>query len=190
MARKNLNCEVILSSAIDAVRENGYDNFSIRDLAARLDCKPASLYNHISGFEELKGKMAIFVANELKNTISSSIEGKAGDEAFFAAVRAYRTFAIENHNLYSVFISIPSIKNQTVDHAGFDSFTPLLNIINGYNLSPGDKLNYIRALRSVMHGFIELTANGFMQKGDISRDQSYEAIMTKYLEILKQKGNM
>ncbi len=188
MAKKNLNSEIILKAAIEAVEEKGYAEFSLRDIAARLDCKPSSLYNHIKGFDDIKAMMAIYVADKLHTALSNAVEGKERDEAFLCGVRTYREFALENHELYKVFISIPSINDERVDKAGFDSFHPLWTVIEGYSLQKEDALHFVRALRSVMHGFIELTANGFMQKGSVTRDESYDVIIRSYLEILKKKG--
>lgn len=190
MPKKNLNREIVLKAAIDAVVEKGYSEFSLRDLAARLNCKPASLYNHVKGLDDIKAMMAIYVSDKLRLSLSHAVDGKEADEAFLCGAMAYRKFALENHELYKVFISIPSIKDERVDKAGFDSFHPMWQVIDRYSLPKDDALHFVRALRSVMHGFIELTANGFMQKGSLTRDESYEVIIHSYLGILKKKASI
>lgn len=47
MIKKGLSSEIIYKAATNLVIERGYDNFSLRELAARLDVKPASLYSHV-----------------------------------------------------------------------------------------------------------------------------------------------
>lgn len=188
MLKKNLSREAILTAAIDAVTETGYEQFSLRDLAIRLGCKAASLYNHINGIDDIKAMLAVYVANKLRDELTMAVEDRISDEAFLSAARTYRKFALENHELYKVFISIPSIRDERVDKAAFDSFHPLWKVVSEYSLSKEDTLHFVRSLRSVMHGFIELTANGFMQKGSVSQDESYEVIIKSYLEVLKSKS--
>ena len=132
--------------------------------------------------------LAVYVANKLRDELTMAVEDRISDEAFLSAARTYRKFALENHELYKVFISIPSIRDERVDKAAFDSFHPLWKVVSEYSLSKEDTLHFVRSLRSVMHGFIELTANGFMQKGSVSQDESYEVIIKSYLEVLKSKS--
>ena len=53
MPRKGISRTDIMNMALELVIEKGYENFSVRELAAKLDIKPASLYNHIDGIEEI-----------------------------------------------------------------------------------------------------------------------------------------
>ena len=188
MIKKNLNEKVILKAAIELVQEKGYDNFSMRELAQRLDCKAASLYNHISGLDEINAMLSIYVSYRIKAVLLSAVEGLNEDDAFIAAATAYRDFALSNYEFYKIFIGSPSLHNGEVRNAAIESFSPIKKVIDCYKLSEGDCLNFIRALRSFMHGFIELSANGFMQSPEYSKDRSYEMILKQYLLILRLRG--
>ena len=189
MAKRGLDSGQIFDEAEKLVTEKGYDNFSVRELASRLGVKPASLYNHINGLEEINVEIALRSASKMGTAIQNAVAGKSPDEAFIDGTRAYRKFAIENPELYKAFVRRPLLNDETALRAGFQSFSPLRDIVMSYGLNEKDSLNYIRGLRSVMHGFIELTNNGFMQRGDISQDESYDEIMANYLAALKSKSS-
>lgn len=188
MAKKNITDKMILQAAIDLVNEKGYENFSLREVAKRLGCQAPSLYNHIKDFDELKAMLSIYVSKRILTVLQDAVEGKNDDDAFVAAALAYRQFAVDNYQFYKIFVYSPELQNSEVKQAGIDSFEPFKKIIDLYGLSKDDTIHFLRALRSFMHGFIELTVNGFMQKPDYPKDKSYIIIIKNYLSILKLKG--
>ena len=50
---KGLTREKIVSAAIEILRRNGRENFSLRVLAESLEVKAASLYKHFENMDEL-----------------------------------------------------------------------------------------------------------------------------------------
>lgn len=185
MAQRGLNNELIMKAALKLVEEKGYDNFSLRELAARLEVKPASLYNHIYGIEEINTAVAVKAADMLNRTLAEAIEGKAGDEAFLDAARAYRSFAVENPEIYKALIRMPASDDEYIVKVAFASFEPLRTVIRSYGAERVATLYFSRAFRSAMHGFVELTANGFMQRDTTTRDETYEWMIHGFLNTLK-----
>ena len=59
MPKKGLNRELIIDTALQLVEQGGTDACSMRELALRLDVKAASLYNHISGMDDLMGHVGL-----------------------------------------------------------------------------------------------------------------------------------
>lgn len=209
MSRRGITYSEIMEKAQELVEEVGYGQFSLRELAAKLGVKPASLYNHIDGVEEINTSVAIEVAKRLNRTLDMAIKealncegntdckgstGKGGigngdtgkDRAFMAAAYAYRDFAEKNSQLYEALINMPRSDNDKILSAAFYSFEPMRELIKSYGLGDRETINFIRGLRSVMHGFVELCNSGFMLKGNVSRDESYEAIIRQYLKVLKE----
>ncbi|MEO9954069.1 TetR/AcrR family transcriptional regulator [Nonlabens sp.] len=54
----------ILKTAAQLFKERGYSAVTMRDLAAAMDMKAASLYNHISGKQEILATLILEVAHE------------------------------------------------------------------------------------------------------------------------------
>lgn len=53
MPRQGLNTETVIKTAAILVEENGCENLTLHKLADQLNIKPASLYTHIKGIDEL-----------------------------------------------------------------------------------------------------------------------------------------
>ncbi len=56
--------EEIIKAAAALFREKGYNAVSMRDIAAEMDMKASSLYNHISGKQEILAAIILEVASE------------------------------------------------------------------------------------------------------------------------------
>ncbi len=73
--------EQILNTAAQLFKERGYSAVTMRDLATAMDMKAASLYNHISGKQEILSSLILKVANEFTNGMDRI---KVNDDSAFA----------------------------------------------------------------------------------------------------------
>jgi AcrR family transcriptional regulator len=69
MPQKGLTIDMITKSAAKLIEEKGYDQFSLRELATRLDVKAASLYNHVSGIKEISTAVGLFAIGQLNRVL-------------------------------------------------------------------------------------------------------------------------
>ncbi len=191
MSKKGLNPEVILNAAVTLVEEEGYDNLSLRMLAARLGVKPSSLYNHIEGAEQLNLDVAVYAAEQLNEVLAEAIRlneirtYEERDAAFIAGVNAFRQYATEHRQLYRAISHLPYINENKFSQVSRDSFRPIRRLVNSYNKDHMQTLHYCRALRSFIHGYADLTATGFFRYASPTQEESYDFIVLKYLELLK-----
>lgn len=185
MAQKGLSSAHIMEEAVKLVEEKGYDRFSLRELAARLEVRPASLYNHVDGIGEINTAVAMKAADMLNRALADAVGDRERDEAFLAAARAYRSFADGNPEVYKALIRMPASGDADIRRAAFASFEPLRAVIKSYGAAERETTHFLRALRSAMHGFVELTSNGFMQRDAVPREETYELLIHGYLNVLK-----
>lgn len=185
MAHKGLNRDVIVDEGCRLVEEKGIEAFSMRELAARLNVRPAALYNHVENQNALLQEMALRTAEQLRTLLAESMEGKSPDEAFLAGARAYRRFAAEHPYGYQTLIRMPGSDDESLIRASFASFAPLRELIRSYGAGEPATLHFLRCFRAAIHGFAELTANGFMMRGPATRDETYELMIRAYLDQLK-----
>lgn len=186
MAKKGLNHEAIIDAAVKLIEEKGYDNFSLRELAGRLGVQPASLYNHISGINELYTAVALRASEILHAILTDATEGKAPDPAFVNGIYAYRTFTEERPELYKALINMPSPDDEQVRMASFHSFEPLRKVVRSYGLKGKDPTHFTRMLRSFIHGFVELKGNGFMYWSPVSAEETFDFAIHQFLTYLKE----
>lgn len=64
-ARRQLTRDRVVRKALEVLNEEGFDGLTMRRLAERLGIKAASLYNHVSGKDELLALMADAICAEI-----------------------------------------------------------------------------------------------------------------------------
>lgn len=183
--KKGLNRQLLVAEAVRMVEEKGYSSFSLRDLAAGLGVKPASLYNHIKGIEDINLGIMETVSTRLINRLNVAIEGKNPDAAFIDSAVAYRAFAEENRNLYDAFVTIPKTNRAPYLEVAFGSFAPIRQLIHTYSHTREDLITLEITLVSFLHGNIEMTAGVGVGGMSVNDDLMFLRIIHGFLNILK-----
>lgn len=186
--RKGINREVILSESEKMIIKSGFESFSMRALSERLGIKAASLYNHISGIDEIYEALAEKAAEMMNKELARAVKGKSPDRAFIDGALAYRRFAEKNRNMFLLLTNERAHKAKNPAMLGRYGFMPLIEVIKSYGISREDFLHFIRSFRAFIHGFAEITHNGFMQKGPASKEETYLVAVNEFLRILKSRG--
>ena len=69
MAKRGLDKVSVIAAAAELANENGLDGLSLKDLAKHLDIRSPSLYNHISGLDELKREIMLYGWEQLGDAL-------------------------------------------------------------------------------------------------------------------------
>lgn len=173
MARKGLTKEVIAEAALALIEEKGLAEFSLRTLAASLEVQVSSLYNHISGQNELLTEVGIRAVDLLTSLEEKAIAGKEMDEALFALADAYRLFAKDHPELYRIIMGVHVLHLSVLEKEIKRIVAPILTVLTGYELPIERQMHYQRILRSVMHGFYSHESTGGFTYTEIDRETSY-----------------
>ena len=184
MARKGLSKEKVIEAATEFIEEKGYKEFSIRELAVRLNIKAASLYNYIENMDELNRYVALKAIAELKNMQEQAAAGKERDDKLYALAVAYRDFAHKRPQLYKVIMQLPYMEAQKLLDNGADIIAPLMAVLNMYQITEIEKMQYQRILRSVMHGFADLETAGYFAHFPVDNDESYRLAISNIINDL------
>jgi AcrR family transcriptional regulator len=87
-----LTARTIALAALDLAEQEGAENLTMRSIAARLHRRPSSLYNHITGREELIEHMRAIVVEDIE---VGSFETQPWDVALGEWAKSYlRSFAM------------------------------------------------------------------------------------------------
>ena len=173
MARKGLTKEVIADAALALIEEKGLKEFSLRTLASSLEVQVSSLYNHVSGQNELLTEVGIRAVDILTALEENAIAGKKTDEALFALADAYRLFATEHPELYRIIMGVHILHLSVLETEIRKIVTPILTVLSGYGLPEEKQMHYQRILRSIMHGFYAHESTGGFTYTEIDRETSY-----------------
>ena len=183
MPRKGLTIESIVEAATELMNEKGFDQFSLRELAARLNVKPASLYNHTSNVAEITsavGRIALETLGSRLKKASAKLEGKA---RLLAIADEYRKYAKENEELYKAILHLPAYEDDSIREESNEIMQRLYEALDDFDLSPNEKIKFSRAYRSAMHGFVSLEMSGYFQR-NVDVDESYHYLMNGLLSGL------
>lgn len=189
MQKRGLTKEKICEAATELIVEKGYDSFSLRELAARLEVKPASLYSHVQNLREINVAVGQNAIVRMSAALEEATACADDDEAFWAFAHAYRRFAHENPELYRAIIALPEASEEELKTEEQRTIAPLRGLVERYASEKPDVINCQRFLRSALHGFVMLEAAGFMRDRSVSADESYDMLAAACLAELKKAGN-
>ncbi len=95
--------EKILDVALEMIAKQGFENFSMRKLAAKLDITATTIYNYYSSKDEIYLYILIYGFGELYQVLSSVYNSDLNlEDKVKALVKAYITFGIQNANYYGL----------------------------------------------------------------------------------------
>lgn len=157
--RSGLDREKVLAAAAELVDREGPEGLTVGRLAAHLQVRPPSLYNHMVSLEQLEQDLAVRGLRELAVRLRTAATGVAELDALTAMANAYRTFAAEHPGLYA--LSVRARKDSAeYAAAGAEIIGVVQAVLRGYGLSDEQILHAARSLRSAIHGFVSLEAAG------------------------------
>ena len=189
MARKGLTREAITEAALELVERKGLQACSLRTLALSLGVQVSSLYNHISGQNELLTQVGIRAVTMLTVMEEAAIAGREGDDALFALADAYRMFAKTHPELYRIIMGVHVLRLPVLEKEIQKIVTPILTVLCGYELSLEKQMHYQRILRSTMHGFFAHEITGGFTYTQIDREISYHLAIQCIADGLNAERN-
>ncbi|MFF9349185.1 TetR/AcrR family transcriptional regulator [Streptomyces sp. NPDC014734] len=160
MVRAGLTTERVVEAAADLADSVGFDKVTISALARGFGVKDASLYSHVRNLHDLRTRVALLAAGEFIDRINAAVVGRAGKDALMAFADAYRSFALECPGRYEAtqmrvdpaFAARTSAYRRTIETIGA--------MLRAYGLAEPDLTDVVRLLRSTLHGYCALEANG------------------------------
>jgi len=156
-------------------------------LAAALDIRVPSLYNHIESLEDLQHALAVYGAQQLSSRLRAAAAGKVGRAALLAMAQAYRRFAQEQPGVYPLTIRAPEPDDEVLTTLAQELLQMLLLVLASFGLQGEAALHAVRGLRSLLHGFVALeAAEGF--KMPLDQDESFDRAVNTYLDGLAGNG--
>ncbi len=182
MAR-DLTKEKVVDQAAELANQLGsVHHLKLKDLAAALNIKVPSLYNHIEGTDGLIYALRVHALIMLDENLRDAMSGKIGDEALWAAAQSYRSFAHSNPGIYELIVPAGEADTE-IDRIGWNTISLLLLILGSFGLDGDEALHVVRGFRSLLHGFVSLElAGGFGL--DLDLDQSFHRLFEAYINGL------
>ncbi|MER6775962.1 MULTISPECIES: TetR/AcrR family transcriptional regulator [unclassified Streptomyces] len=162
MARAGLTAERVTVAGAELADEVGLDRVTMSQVARRLGVKDASLYAHVRGLEDLRGRIALLAADEKTIRIAEATSGLAGKDALVAYANAWREYALTCPGRYTATQAPIRIDPELAAKAPGPrrAIELTYGMLRGYGLAEPDLTDAVRLLRSTFHGFVALEAAG------------------------------
>jgi len=179
--RAGLTTAAVTDAGAALADETGLTQLSMGAVADRLCVKTPSLYKHVSGLADLLHRIAVLATTELGDAIRDATQGRAGSDALAAAADAMRRYVTDHPGRYAATVGAQPIgPGDPLAAAGERSLSAFAAVLHGYRLGPDQEVHALRALRSMLHGFISLeVAGGFQYATDVSASFTW---MTELLD--------
>lgn len=187
MPRQGLTKEMVVRTAAVLVEENGYENLTLHKLAAKLNIKPASLYTHIKGIDELYESLSYFALRQLGDKISDAVKGKEQGEEFRAIAVSYYDYAKQNPEMYRVIMKVPHSNSEKLVEAGRNVKAILFEVLSQYTKEKEEIIYYSRYYHSILHGFVSLERAGFFDD-EIPMKESLAKMVDDFIRQLKNQS--
>ena len=173
MPRAGLDQASVTEAGAALVDEVGFAYLSMGLLAERLGVKAPSLYKHVASQADLAHRIAILSATELGDAGRDATQGRVGSDALAAAAHALRRFVREHPGRYAAMNNArPDGPDDPLIAASNRALGSFAAVLLGYSMDPGQEIHALRTLRSVLHGFATLEAEGGFQL-DTDVDESF-----------------
>lgn len=186
MPRNGLTHQRLIEAAAGLIERSGLQAFSMRALAAALDVKPASLYNHVQSMDALLTDVCAYALRMQMDCELAAIAGKSGEAAISALAAASRRFAKEHPRLYRLIIQLTPSRAGQLGEAAHYICAPFLKVLEHTAFSDEEKLHWQRVLRAIVHGFVSQEDAGFFAHLPADADTSFQIAVRCYLDGLAQ----
>lgn len=188
--RARLDRETVVVTAEAIVDREGYDALSMTLLAAELDTRVSSLYNHVTNLEDLRSDIQVRAMGLLGRHVQKAAMGHAGADGLRVLCHELRDFAQTYPQRYAAVTRAP------IDRAGF--FTAAGDIIEAMGVMvrstglPEDQiLPTGMAIFSALHGFVALESSGYFdgidQLEEVFEQVVRGAVTAAVLEVTQVK---
>lgn len=146
-----LSRELVLSTALQIIDEDGVDGLSMRRLARALDCDPMSLYRHAATKAELLDGVAEAVLGEL--TVDTTDEDWAAQ--LRAVARQFRALARAHPHVVPLLVTRPLATPLALRPLGtLRPLEAILELLIGAGFSDVDALHIYRSFYGFIQGHV------------------------------------
>lgn len=163
--RGRLDQEAVLQAAEALVDRDGYDALTMTSLAAELEARVSSLYNHVANLEDLRALVQVRAMRMLGEHVRAAAMGHAGTDGLRALSHELRAFARSHPQRYAA-LTRPPIDREGFYAAAITAIEALAVMVRSAGLPEERLLQTAMALFASLHGFVSLEVAGYF--GDLS----------------------
>jgi AcrR family transcriptional regulator len=174
--RPRLHHETVLRAAETLVDREGYDTLSMTLLAAELDTRVSSLYNHVANLEDLRAEVQVRAMQLLGRHVRRAAMGHAGADGLRVLSHSLREFAQAFPQRYAALTRQP-IDRDAFYAAAAETIEALAVMVRSTGLPEERILPTGMAIFSALHGFVSLEVGGYFDGVPDDLEAVYEQVI-------------
>ena len=156
-----LNRRRIADAALALIDEEGFDALTVRSLGARLGVQSPSLYNHVSGKDEILAAVTALLGERIDLT---TLDEPDLATALTGLARSYRA-AFRGHPEVTALLA----RRPVTSPRAMDLYERLLTRLDDAGLAPHQAIEVVGSLETVVLGSVVLTFTAGLQGVDPDR---------------------
>lgn len=182
--RVDVDVRDVVGMAIDIAESEGLDGMTMKAVADRLGIGKPALSPHVEGVSGLRRMVAVEAARRMAEAIEVATADLEGAEALRAAARAFRAYAAAHPGLYRTLIPGVAVEwPEDVATAIQEPIRAVERMLAEMGIPETERTNRIRALHSLLHGFVLLDA-GDRFGGPEQADAAFEVALDVFIRGL------
>ena len=108
----SLHLAEIVEAVARVCDRQGYGNLTLSAVAAELNIKSASLYNHLDSLDALRARIAELAYRQLTQMCALATAGRSGSAAVLAMAHELRRFAKAHPGLYAASVTCRTLQTK------------------------------------------------------------------------------
>lgn len=181
---RGLTTDTLVATAADLADEHGLDEVTVSALAREVGVRPASLYSHLGGSDDLRTRLALLALDEMADRAADAVAGRAGRDALAGWAGAYRAYARDHPGRYAA-AQLRLDPATAAASAGPRHAAMTRAILHGYDVPEADQVHAVRLLGSVVRGFTDLELGGSFDHSTPSAEQSWRRTLDALDALLR-----
>lgn len=169
MPRAGLSRAAVVELAVEVLDDAGWDGLTLAAVAQRAGVAVPSLYKHVAGLPALRREVRLVALGDLAAALTQALAA-AVDEAARAAggasrtdrvrtlARALRAYGLAHPGRYAASqVGVVAADDPELAAAGARVVGLLADVLG---TTPDTAVDTVRAVRALVHGFVELETHG------------------------------
>jgi AcrR family transcriptional regulator len=172
VARAGLTVDRLVTAGAELADAEGFEAVTVSALARRFDVRPASVYSHLAGSDDLRARVALLALDELADRAALALAGRSGRDALVALADVYRDYAHEHpgrHAAAQLRLDPETAQNS----AGPRHAAMARAVLLGYDVPEPDRTHAVRLMGSTIRGFIDLELGGSFDHSEPDAESSW-----------------
>lgn len=145
--------ELVIQTASGIADRDGLSGVSLKAVAAALQIRTPSLYNHIDSLEDLLHGVAHSGMREMNHQMTQAVVGISGDAAIHAIGTAYLRFMIAHPGVYETIQWAAWHQNNETEQILSDYHCLMGKLVLSCGLSIANPDPVVRLLEGFLHGY-------------------------------------